>query len=239
MASETALAQPTDVNARQWSAGSFLGRLTDRVREAFLQLGRGFVYQPGGVMMRQGDSTDYVLAILDGVVKLTGAASNGREVLLGIRVSGDLIGETEVLNSQRRMVTATAAGQVLVRLIRPPEFHRFLGQSQEAAFALSNALADRLRDATRNRIDFAAFTAEARTARLIYELAVSYGHEMADGRLLVDVPLTQAELASLAGLSVVAMERVLRRLRDLGIIETGYRALTVSDVAGLRAMAET
>jgi CRP/FNR family transcriptional regulator, cyclic AMP receptor protein len=51
------------------------------------------------------------------------------------------------------------------------------------------------------------------------------------------VRLSQPELGSLVGASKEAAAKAVRRLRELGFIETGYRTITVRDVTGLRAAA--
>ena len=53
-----------------------------------------------------------------------------------------------------------------------------------------------------------------------------------DNRL--DLPLTQEDIADSAGLTPVHINRVLRRLRDEGLIELRHRVLTVLDVAALK-----
>lgn len=56
-----------------------------------------------------------------------------------------------------------------------------------------------------------------------------------DGRL--PFPLTQQELASMAGVSRETCARALRHLEQRGIVATRYRAVAVPDVAGLRRVA--
>ena len=49
--------------------------------------------------------------------------------------------------------------------------------------------------------------------------------------------LSQPELGSLAGASKEAAAKAVKRLPEMGFIETGYRTIIVRDVAGLRAAA--
>lgn len=47
----------------------------------------------------------------------------------------------------------------------------------------------------------------------------------------IGVPFTQPDLAALVGASVPTVQRVLRSLREDGMIETCYRRILVRDVA--------
>jgi CRP-like cAMP-binding protein len=186
--------------------------------------------------MREGDGTSFVLAILAGVVKLTGISSTGREALLGIRAGGDVVGEIEAIDSQSRMASVTAAGPVTARIIRQPEFLAFISRHPAASLALTRAITDQLRWATKSRIDFTTVPADIRLMRVILHLAETYGVPGADG-LHIAAPLTQGELSSLAGVSEPTAQRVIRQLRELGILATGYRALNVRDLPALQELA--
>ncbi|CAO5185825.1 hypothetical protein FAIPA1_50137 [Frankia sp. AiPs1] len=79
-------------------------------------------------------------------------------------------------------------------------------------------------------------TVQARLAHVLVELATQRGVlEEPGSRILV--ALTQPELADLVGAGEPAVHKVLRQFRKNGLIKTGYRQLTVSDVEALREIA--
>ena len=57
----------------------------------------------------------------------------------------------------------------------------------------------------------------------------------ADGAVEADLPISQEEPASCSASSLESTARALRTLRDLGLIETSRRRLTVLDFEGLLA----
>ena len=59
------------------------------------------------------------------------------EVLVGIRVSGDLIGEMAGLSQKPRSATATACGRVTSVVLTQANFHRFLHRYPEAALSMA------------------------------------------------------------------------------------------------------
>jgi CRP-like cAMP-binding protein len=72
----------------------------------------------------------------------------------------------------------------------------------------------KLRFANDRRVDFASYDAVVRVARVLRELAAVYG-ERSGNRVLLNWPLTQTELASLASVAEPTVQKALRRLRGL------------------------
>ncbi|MGY1435805.1 helix-turn-helix domain-containing protein [Streptomyces reniochalinae] len=86
------------------------------------------------------------------------------------------------------------------------------------------------------RIDFAGCDAGTRPARVLHQIAMTYGEPLGAGAV-IRWPLTQPELATLSGAAEPTVHKALRRLRETGVISTGYRSITVEDLALLRGVA--
>jgi CRP-like cAMP-binding protein len=71
---------------------------------------------------------------------------------------------------------------------------------------------------------------------VVLELAARHGSG-AGGAINVAMPLSQQELASLAGTSRATVTRALRSWRQRGYIRTGQRRLTITDMQSLRQIA--
>ena len=113
-------------------------------------------------------------------------------------------------------------------MITQRDFLAVLRRDPLIAIEVNRVIAGKLRAANASRVEFAGYDASTRLARILRELADRYGERTGD-KVVISWPLTQAELASLAGTSAPTTHKALRRLRDLGIIATGYRSLTVLD----------
>ena len=69
-------------------------------------------------------------------------------------------------------------------------------------------------------------------------MARRYGRPSDEG-LVIESPISQAELANWAGLSREAVVKALRALRSLGWIESRRNTIVVHDLAAIRARAAT
>ena len=75
-----------------------------------------------------------------------------------------------------------------------------------------------------------------RLAGLLLDLAERQGR-VVDGAVYLAMPLSQEELASLAGTSRATITRTYSNWRKRGLISTGQRRITIRDLNGLQRIA--
>lgn len=214
--------------------GTLLAGLAISARAAMLALGTACGYEPGTVLMREGERAGHLLVLVKGFVKVTATTPEGYLALLAVRCGGDLVGELAMMDGQPRIATVTAAGWVRARVVGQAEFRRYLAEHPDAAFAVGGSVGAKLRWATRRRVDFGGHEVPVRLARVLVELADSYG----GGGGAIGVPLSQPELAALVGAAEPTVHKALAQLRRQNIVLTGYRRVVVLDRPRLAALAE-
>ena len=224
---------------RDWPEGSLLNVLPATARERLLLLGVQVRYPAlGRILFRQGDRSRHVVIVLSGVVKVTGQVPGGPDALLAIRMQGEAVGEFAAVDQLPRSATVTTCGTVVARVIQSEDFLDCLRRDPEISHAVNKSIVAKMRIASARRIDFAGCDVPTRVARVLHQLAMTYGTR--DGnRSVISWPLTQPELASLVGGSHPAVHRALRRLRETGVVSTGYRTITVLDLNRLGHLAYT
>lgn len=206
-----------------------------------MSLGTPMVYPAHRQLLQQGDESRHVLLLTRGVAKVVASSESGYEMLLAIRVAGDLVGEMAAFEDQPRSGTVIACSEVTARIIQFNALEGFLARHPDAMRAMLAMLCARLRWANRRRIDFRAYDSLTRLARVLAELSQAYGHQVPDGsasQQVLDVTLNQAELASLAGLALPTTEKALASLSKLGLVERSYRKITVCDAKKLLVFAK-
>jgi CRP-like cAMP-binding protein len=216
---------------------SLLGRVGGQARSALLSLGVPVKLDGGRQIMRVAEPSARAFLLLNGCVKVHGNAG-GHEPLLAVRVGGDLVGEMGVLSGGLRSATVTTCSPTLAREIGSAELRAFLLAQPDVALAVACVLSDRLRWANERRVDFAAAGGSARVVRVLLTLMQTYGRAGETGYDL-GVSLTQAEIASLAGVRLATAEKALRALAHAGVLEQGYKRVVVTDPARLRQLADS
>ncbi len=224
-----------------WQPSTFLGRLQRATREQLLEQGTLLTYPPHRALLHQGDDSRHVLLITSGVVKVVASAESGYDMLLAIRIAGDLVGEMAAFEERPRSGTVIACSEVTARVIQVGALEAFLSRHPDAMRAILHMLSARLRWANRRRLDFKAYDSLTRLARVLAELGQAYAQTVPDSdgkRCDLGVTLTQKELASLAGLKLNTAEKSLAALTAQGLVERNYRSITICDVPELLRFAK-
>jgi CRP-like cAMP-binding protein len=211
--------------------------LSDAERAALLDAGRTTRWRAGDVVVRRGDPADSAFVLLAGLVKVHTLASGGAEVVLGFSGPGDLLGETSAIKGGVRLATVTAIDSVEAVVIPVSTLRAFLADHPRATLALLELALTRLYVSDARRMEFANSESLARVTGRLVELAERFGVSRGEGVFEIPVPISQEELASWSASSRESTGRALRTLRDLRLIETGRRHLTVLSLDRLRAHA--
>ena len=112
------------------------------------------------------------------------------------------------------------------------DFGRLRTERPETADVLIAILAAQVRRLSMHLAEALYVPADTRVRRRLLEMTEIYG----EGEE-VTVPLTQEELASLAGTSRATVNRVLREEEEFGTLRLSRGRSTVTDAAGLRRRA--
>lgn len=214
----------------------FLDMLSDEARKAFTQLGSRRRYAAGDVLINEGDQAQELVVLHEGLVKVTGQLDGDRVSLMDIRVTGDVVGELAAMDLGTRSATVTACGDVVATLITGAELSPLLYANPEVLLALNRVLCGRMRRSDRRRLEFGEYPVLVRLARVLVEMATSYGRRERNS-VRIDVNLTQSEFAALIGSRTNTVHKALTRLREDELITTGCRQTYVRDLARLRKVA--
>jgi len=231
------VASVTSAPASLWPRRSLLARLEESERVELLSLGTRAVFPSQHVLIRQGGEDDYVILLTKGLTKVVVDAENGCEVLLAIRSGGDLVGEMASLEAERRSATVISCVKTATRLIPAEVFATFLRGHPHAHYQVTRMLSQRLRFANDQRVAFAALPALACTARVLVEVANTYGHRAEEGQWNLGLSLSRRDIAAFAGVSLSSAEKSLHRLQESGVIIRRSRSVVITDMPGLRNFA--
>ena len=213
-------------------AEGFWALLTDDERTVLTGLGRIAVYPPGGVMCVEGDPATHVFVLVDGWVKIVGVTSDGHELTLALRGRGDTVGEMAGETTGYRTATVQAVGRVRALIVPYEKFSAFLDAHDGADRVYRRMVTRRWSDAESMLRTRSVTSGAQRLAVLLLELA-----DRRDREVRMAMTLTQEELASLTGASRATVTRALSNWRQRGIIRTGQRDITITDLAALRKIA--
>ena len=210
---------------------TLLDRLGDEERRVLLARARRRTFERGEVVFHRGDPADTLHLVVRGRFAVRLTTPLGEDVILNLLGPGELFGELGLLDSEAaRSASVAALERAETRAIHQREFEA-LGRAHPELWALLAAtLAGRVRRLSDLLAEALYLPAEQRVLRRLHELAGTYA---AAGGATPVVPLTQEQLAGLAGTSRATVNRVLRDAQRRGEVELRRSRTVVVDLAAL------
>ena len=193
-------------------------------------------YRRGLTVCREGEVASVVLVLLSGHVRIVHGTPDGREVVVGVRGAGDIIGELAAIDELPRSATVEALDDIEVLEIPGDRFVSLCRTRSRISWAVLLVLSSRLRSVARQWLDVGGGAAARRVAAQLMQLAIQHGVPLGND-IRIAVPATQAELAMTAAMSRESWARATRDLRRQGVISTGRRQVTIHRMAELRRLA--
>jgi len=190
----------------------------------------------GEHLFNEGDDGDALYVVLDGKMKLTRQAADGRENLLSVIGPGEMFGELSLFDPRPRTSTASAVTDVVLAGLKHEALISWLHQHPEVSLHLLRALAQRLRRANDVTADLVFTDVPGRVAKNLLDLADRFGSKEADG-LHVHHDLTQEELAQLVGASRETVNKALADFAARGWLQISARSVLILDAERLRKRA--
>lgn len=182
------------------------------------------------------DPSDRVFFLKEGRVKISKLSEDGKEVTLAILEPGEIFGELALVDEGPRGTVAEVLEDTFICYIERLDFQKLLDRKPELALKISKLIGAR-RKALEVKIEDLVFRdVNARLAKLLLELAESYGTTVVAG-VRIDVKLTHKELANLIGSTRETTTAALNDFRRRGLITNDKRRLIVVNRSGLESVA--
>lgn len=209
---------------------SFWGMLGETDRTALLGVATRVVFESGSVICHQGDETRNVLVVSQGRVRVSRFTLSGEETVLAVRGPGEIIGEVAAVDGQGRSATLTAVDDVNGIVIPAVVLKRLCEEHPRITWAVLRVVVSRHR-AVGDQQDLRTGTALHRVGAVLLDLSHRGTSDM-----IATVPLSQRELAGIAGISRETLVRALKTLRDAGIIATRRTRIDILREGELRSL---
>ena len=190
----------------------------------------------GERLFGEGDVGDKLYVVLDGKIKLTRTAADGRENLLSVIGPGEMFGELSLFDPRPRTQTATALTDTRLAALDHQALRDWVTDRPDMALHLLRALAQRLRRTNEVMTDLVFTDVPGRVAKALLDLADRFGLQRPDG-LQVNHDLTQEELAQLVGASRETVNKALADFVSRGWIQLSAKSVLLVDPERLRRRA--
>jgi CRP-like cAMP-binding protein len=185
----------------------------------------------------ESDPASHLYLVAAGKVKLLRNTASGREVLLDILQGGEYFGNLTFISSRGYTETAIAQTDCCILQISAPDFEKVLTRYPDVTLKVLKAVGERLEQAQEIVKQLSTYTVDQRIAATLVRLAKKLGEQKQKG-VLIQLPFSRQDLAAMTGTTVETVSRVMSRFSAEGLIATGRKWVSISDLDGLEALAK-
>jgi CRP/FNR family transcriptional regulator len=171
----------------------------------------------GEHLFLEGQDGDRLYVVLDGKLKLTRAAADGRENLLSVVGPGEMFGELSLFDPRPRTSSVSAVTDATLAALAHDTLRSWLLERPDVSMHMLQALARRLRRAN--------------------DVVADLVFTDVPGRVHVHHDLTQEELAQLVGASRETVNKALADFAARGWLQISARSVLILDTERLRKRA--
>jgi CRP-like cAMP-binding protein len=164
--------------------------------------------------------------------------ANGSRAIVDVYLPGDLIGLDAILRTRHSAEVLTLTS-VTVEVIHAEDALIDLMASQPTALYIAWLLGQRQQRADRLLSAIQCLDARGRLATMVLDFYTRLRRRKFITGSTYNFPLTQPQIGSYLGLTVVHVNRVLRWLRDDRIVQMEKNCVTILDLERLTSLAQT
>jgi CRP/FNR family cyclic AMP-dependent transcriptional regulator len=213
--------------------GRWFGALEEALQDALLAPASLRALAAGERLFARGDAPSGLFAIVDGTIRISGVADDGKEALLTLLDSPAWFGEISLFDRQPRTHDAVAESEALVVQVPQAALDALLAAEPRYWHGFGLLVTSKLRLAFTAMEDMALLPIAVRLARRLALMAEGYGERAQHGRRTVEV--SQDLLAMMLSTSRQTANQLLKDLEARRLVRLSYGAIEILNLDGLRA----
>jgi CRP/FNR family cyclic AMP-dependent transcriptional regulator len=181
-------------------------------------------FRRGQLIFGEGDPGDSLFVVVDGLVKVFVTSDEGEEMLLITLRAGDTFGELALIDGRARSASAQAVEPTAALVVTRDVLLELMREHPALSESLLGSLGALVRRLTEQAADLVFLDLHGRVAKLLVHFAAERGQEE---EAVLDLHLTQSDLAAMVGGSRQSVNQILRAFEKRGYIELRGRTIVL------------
>lgn len=186
------------------------------------------IYKKGEIIFFENDSLKKLYLLVSGRVKLSMLSPDGKEKVMTILQSGDILGEISLFDEDPHPLTAEVIEDAKLMILPWHNLENIIKDRPKLALKIIEALSKKTRLLTSQVRELVFQDAAGRLASLLMRFADDFGIESKEGKT-IDIVLTHQEIANLLGTSRVTVTKMLNKFIDEKLIKIKNRKIIILD----------
>jgi CRP-like cAMP-binding protein len=194
-----------------------------------------YTIKKGDSIFEEGEITNGVFCVKDGVGKLSKLSANGKDQIVKLVKSGELLGQRSMISNEPANLSAKALDDMEVCFIPKTEIIDFFNKNNQFSMNVMKTICDDLKESDNHTVSLAQKTVKSRLAETLLYLHDTFGKNADD---TLQIQLSRDELASMIGTATESCIRLLSDFNKLKIIELVGKKIVLKNISALKKMAE-
>lgn len=194
-----------------------------------------YTIKKGERIFEEGEVTNGIYCIKDGVCKMTKLSANGKDQIVKLAKPGELLGQRSMISEEPTNLSAVALEDMEVCFIPKKEVMSFFNENNQFSMNVMKTICGDLRDADDHMVSMAQKSVKERLAETLLHLEETFGKN-ADGSL--HIQLSREELAGMIGTATESCIRLLSEFNKSGYIDLTGKKITIVDRNKLKRLAD-
>ncbi|PRX41489.1 transcriptional regulator [Planifilum fimeticola] len=211
--------------------------LTDEELERIASIAIPRSYPKKSLIFAEGSPREAVYFIVDGLVKAFKVDANGHEQIVSLLAKGDMFPHTGFFDQSPYPANAEAVKPTRVFAIPIQSFEQLLLSTPTIAVKVLRVLGAKIRELQEKLQELTYQDVRHRICAILLRLAETHGTTQ-DGTVVLRLPVTHQDLASMAGTTRESVNRMLNDLRRQRILEMNRNHIVLKDVEALKSWAD-
>lgn len=187
----------------------------------------------GETVFMEGDTSNYIYYVISGKIKISKMNEFGKEFIVALNQSGDLLGYETIIDSETHRHTATAVEDSELSLIPRQDFLQLIATNRDVFAYVLQYLNRSMAEAEEKLLQVAYNSARKRVADALLFVYRKYsgGLDPTGG-----FRVNRENLSALAGISPESVSRNLSDFKDEGLIEVENGVYRILDIQKLERL---
>lgn len=188
----------------------------------------------GNYLFQEGQAAKEIYLILSGRIQISKNDLHGKELILRICSKDELIGELTLFTAKPKyLLNAKVLESGKVAVINKDVLEKMLSQNPTLSYALMKWMSDHFRRTQTKLHDLVLYGKKGALFSTLIRLCNSYGVSTHEG-ILIDIWITNDQLASLCGSTRETVNRMLHDLEKNGVLSMHGKKILIHDLEIMR-----
>lgn len=194
-----------------------------------------YTIKKGDPIFEEGETVNGIYCIKDGVCKLSKLSANGKDQIVKLVKSGELLGQRSMISDEPANLSAVALEDMEVCFIPRSEVLQFFNNNNQFSMNIMKSICGDLKESDDHMVSMAQKTVKERLAETLLYLDDTFGRNE-DGSL--HIQLSREELAGMIGTATESCIRLLSEFNKSGLIDLNGKKISILDRSKLKRLAD-